>query len=379
MTPFTMTFCTSCGKRTVSRTSKTLRWTLPRLISSFAGTSKGIPRAQRRGAIIILGMFAIPKPEMVQDHIEDLLKVGLGPLGRADYILAKFSCIALRRVGGSQKKVKGALADQSLRLPMDNPMFARLKDIIGKKVDQEWFGMAEQALNTIYAIGEQPDALCSEIIQDMAVAVFGGAGDGETEGDVRASAELGETQAVDDNATQREMTASTEPSRTASASAEPPRHADAFQLAQLLFTAGHIATKHLLHLELMEREFKRRKAETDKKENTKAAEKEELDQVVGSVEDDIADLVATAKERELLYGPDSLLAIFGPMAVAVLLQPKVYKVSGVTRGVGSAKADSVPSYPEPHAASGRRLGHEQVHVCQLAILRRPPHAALQSP
>jgi condensin complex subunit 1 len=49
---------------------------------SLEGTSKDIPRFQRRGAIITLGMFAQPKPEVVADHVDTLLKIGLGSLGR---------------------------------------------------------------------------------------------------------------------------------------------------------------------------------------------------------------------------------------------------------------------------------------------------------
>jgi len=55
-------------------------------------------------------MFAQTKPEVVADHVETLLRIGLGPLGRKDLVLAKYTCIALGRVGGSVKKVKGASA-----------------------------------------------------------------------------------------------------------------------------------------------------------------------------------------------------------------------------------------------------------------------------
>jgi condensin complex subunit 1 len=45
-------------------------------------THKDISKAQRRGAIMILGMLAAAKPEYVADHVDLLLKVGLGPLGK---------------------------------------------------------------------------------------------------------------------------------------------------------------------------------------------------------------------------------------------------------------------------------------------------------
>lgn len=46
------------------------------------GADREIPRFQRRGAIIILGMFALSRREVVTDRVDTLLRVGLGPLGK---------------------------------------------------------------------------------------------------------------------------------------------------------------------------------------------------------------------------------------------------------------------------------------------------------
>lgn len=260
-------------------------------------------------------------------------------------MLAKYSCIALRRLGGNQKKVKGALSDTTVRLPMDNPVFERLKDIVEKTTDdQEWFSMAEQAINTIYVLGEQPDSLSASIIQDLTRRLFGDATAASGSNVPKKSATpeeiLGDSteetanDGLDVNAparAEKEDTAEVDSTATDTETLPPsgPQMANAFQLAQLLYTAGHVSVRQLLHLELAEREFKRRKAELEKKDSAKAASTEELDQVVGSVEDDIADLVMHAKEKELLYSPEALLSIYGPMAVAICSQPKVYKVSSL--------------------------------------------------
>jgi condensin complex subunit 1 len=45
-------------------------------------TNKAIDKAQRRGAIIILGMLAIAKRDIVTERVDTLLKIGLGPLGQ---------------------------------------------------------------------------------------------------------------------------------------------------------------------------------------------------------------------------------------------------------------------------------------------------------
>ena len=49
--------------------------------SCDAGTEQEIPKPQRQGAIIVLGMLAIAKREVVTERVELLLKIGLGQLG----------------------------------------------------------------------------------------------------------------------------------------------------------------------------------------------------------------------------------------------------------------------------------------------------------
>ncbi|KAL7340777.1 condensin complex subunit 1 [Rhodotorula toruloides] len=296
-------------------------------------TSKDIPKFQRRGAIIVLGMFAQTKPEVVADHVDTLLKIGLGPHGKQDLVLAKYTCVALGRVGGSVKKVKGSLNDAQVRLPMDSPVFACLAEAIQTpSSSKEWFSMAEQAVNTIYNLGDQPDALCSEILRQMTVRVFGPRAQTEDKG--KAKEQVGEevdgdAEMVEDEVREAGEDAAADAMDEDDGAAGPqdPLTGNAFDLSQLVFVAGHCAIKQLVHLELVERDLKRRKAEEDKAKGGKKAADDELDQVAGSVEDEIGDVIAAAKEKELLYGPESLLAVFGPMAATIVAQPKIYKNS----------------------------------------------------
>lgn len=55
-------------------------------------------------------------------------------------------------------------------------------------------------------------------------------------------------------------------------------------------------------------------------------EADELDQVTGSAEDEIGDRIAAVRETELLYGPTSLLAVYGPMIVHICGSPHKFKV-----------------------------------------------------
>lgn len=292
---------------------------------------RAISAAQRRGAIIVLGMLATARREIISEHVDTLLRVGLGPLGARDVILAKYTCVALQRLGGSVKKVKGALSDESVRYPMTHALFGRLRaaiqmsgDVLKGNSRAEWFSLAENAINTIYLLGEQPDALCTDIVRSMTSRVFG--------------SNTGKSNRQEDDAAASE--ASMSDARDVASSSDTPIMGDAFQLAQLLFLVGHVALKHIVYLELVEREYKRRKAEADKEKAVAkavsqgkasraaaaaaAAAVEELDQVAGNAEDEIGEVIASVREKELLYGSRSVLAMFGPIITHICSSPKSY-------------------------------------------------------
>jgi hypothetical protein len=71
-----------CGKFTVCsfiRSSQSF-------LNPGSGAEREIPRYQRRGAIIVLGMFALAKREIVIERTETLLRIGLGPHGKVNYV-----------------------------------------------------------------------------------------------------------------------------------------------------------------------------------------------------------------------------------------------------------------------------------------------------
>ncbi|KAJ7117284.1 non-SMC mitotic condensation complex subunit 1 [Mycena filopes] len=271
--------------------------------------NKPLPKAQRQGAIIILGMLALAKRGVLTDHVDVMLRIGLGHLGKADLTLARYT--------------------------MDNPIFHKLQEAVeNPSRSKEWFGLAEQAINTAYALGDHPDVLCNDLIKKLTIKAFAPKakpasvepveeqeGEKENEGEKDPDA-MDEDQPGD-------VSRVSEESATA-----PPKQkksgdmGDAFELSQLLFVVGHVAIKHIVYLELVEREWKRQKDEkegAEKQANAKTKEREELDQVAGNAEDEIGERIAGVRETELLYGPESLLAIYGPMLVHVCGSPHKYK------------------------------------------------------
>ena len=113
--------------------------------------------------------------------------------------------------------------------------------------------MAEQAINTIYALGEHPDRLCDEMIKNLAICAFT-----STRTLSRGSPEAGSQEA-----SQATTVVKQEREESTSTGTSAPA-ADSFEVAQVLHVVGHVAIKHLVYLELVERELKRQKDQQPK-------------------------------------------------------------------------------------------------------------------
>ena len=271
-----------------------------------------ISKSQRRGAIIVLGMLATAKPEIVVGEMETMLRIGLGGLGRSDLQLAKYTCIALRRINPTGRQAKETNV-QTSKLPNDHAVLIRLAAIIEIESDnKEWYGVAEQAISAIYTLSKHPDTLCSEILRRKTRHVF--------------AQLIAKTPEPEEEATQLQ---SPPPEPTTEAE---PKLKGSIALSQLLFIVGHVAIKQIVHLELCELDFKRRKAESEKnktsdKPEDKAAKEaaDDLDMIGGTTEDDFTEAMTHIRERELLYGENSLLANFGPLVSEICSNNTTYR------------------------------------------------------
>jgi condensin complex subunit 1 len=278
-----------------------------------------ISKSQRRGAIIVLGMLATAKPEIIVGEMETMLRVGLGSLGRSDLQLAKYTCIALRRINPTGRQAKETSV-QTSKLTNDHAILSKLAAIIEVESDnKEWYGVAEQAISAIYTLSKHPDTLCSEILRRKTKYVF-----------QQRTAKTSEPEKAED-ATQL-------PSPPPEAAPEPDSKMEnklkgSIALSQLLFIVGHVAIKQIVHLELCELDFKRRKAEAEKSKPAteapadKAAKEaaDDLDMIGGTTEDDFTEAMAHIRERELLYGENSLLTNFGPLVSEICSNNTTYK------------------------------------------------------
>lgn len=322
---------------------------IAKLWQVYGVQKREISRTQRRGAIMVLGMLATASPEIVVGEMETMLRTGLGPHGRADLQLAKYTCIALRRINPTGRQAKDSAIKFS-RLQNDHAVLARLAAITEVPSDsKDWYGVAEQAINAIYAIARHPDVLCSEMIRRKTKRVF------SAPTSRPSSRDENQTQANVEGEDGAETTVLGPSQQDPAASPKKQKKDNATALSQLLFIVGHVAIKQIVHLELCELDFKRRKQEKEKnaaaakadksttsvsssrrKSTTKDKPKEaqedegdELDLIGGTTEDDFTEAMAHIRERELLFGPTSLLAVFGPLVSEICANNTTYKDRGL--------------------------------------------------
>lgn len=303
---------------------------------------KEISKSQRRGAIIVLGMLALADPEIVVKEMETCLRIGLGPIGRRDLVLARYTCIALMRMTDNKPSKGTQQAKPSTRLPNDHAVLVRLAGLLQAESDSpEWYGMAEQAIGAIYALSKHPDVLCSEVLRRRTKAVFA-----PKKAAVSKQEELEDSQVDGDGDIEMsDMPDEPGPSAPeAEARGEDDNSSSPLALSQLLFAVGHIALKQIVHLDLIEQDFKRRKAAKDKTnpspspakktpgpgsktpggKNKAEEEADELDLMAGTNEEEFTDALSHIRERELLYGPSSLLSNFGPLVQEICSNNTAY-------------------------------------------------------
>ena len=152
---------------------------------------------------------------------------------------------------------------------MDSAVFRKLQESIEHPCrSREWFALSEQAINTVYALGDRPEVLSNTIIRNLTRRAFR-----RRERPPPPSPDEEETASTDAMAIDEDRPASTQPLISmmpgstqgigGNLTKKSDDMGDAFELSQLLFVVGHVAIKHIVYLELVEREWKRQKQEKE--------------------------------------------------------------------------------------------------------------------
>ncbi|KAK3912396.1 Condensin complex subunit 1 [Frankliniella fusca] len=298
----------------------------------FSCVLKDTTPEESRSSLQLLTMVAASKVQTVQTNIDVLIKVGLGEKGQRQSVIVEDTCRALLKLVPTGRVTSD---DEPLRYPSDHMMFRTLLEIITEgftSVDDKSYGsMAEEALDVIYMLSENPDVVCEDLLRELIDQVFKKNANGE-------SAEL---------VSQEESLYPAE------------------VVARLVFFIGHVAYRQWVHLDkFIFRELKRRNrlrekfAEESKHLTTKATsqkaskkakkgkddanesslqnsmlsashmlmEKQEPDDGIGgdiAADDAEAEYINSVCESEIV-SPESLLGRLSSIVVAVCANPHKY-------------------------------------------------------
>ncbi|KAJ3216820.1 Condensin complex subunit [Dinochytrium kinnereticum] len=288
-------------------------------LTRLASKRKETPAQRRRGALAILSMLGKWKKDIIDRNRETLLKYGLGEFAKNDLLLAKYACITLQRLGVGKHNIKGAESygqanEPSVRFPSKDALFSRLVNLILEPTTSpQWFVFTEQALNTIYALAENPDIISGTIIKRYSSRFFKVPPPPDTLDEITDAFNV--TMNLNDRM-DTEQSPALQGEDTELNSSSDGFEVDPVELSKLCFMVGHVAIKQIAHLEAIETEWKRRRNK-DRASKAPTVGGSDLDQVVGTAEDDFSDMIARIRERELLHGQRSLLAIYGPLIVHI--------------------------------------------------------------
>ncbi|XP_020849891.1 condensin complex subunit 1 isoform X2 [Phascolarctos cinereus] len=252
---------------------------------------------ERCSSVMLLGMMAKGKPEIVGSNLDTLVSVGLEEKVEQDYRLAQQVCQAIANISDSLKPGLGK-SHPPFRLPQDHQLFERLQEMVIKGFvhpDPLWIPFKEVAVTLIYQLAEGPEVICAQLLQGCGKQTL------ERVEDPEAAATL-----------------------------------PTFLLMNLLSLAGDVALQQLVHLEQSvsselrrrrvlreEQEEAKTKGQKEKNTSNESTMEEELGLVGASADDTEAELIRSICEMELLDGKQ-LLSAFVPLLLKVCNNPGLY-------------------------------------------------------
>ncbi|KAM6321256.1 condensin complex subunit 1 [Aegotheles albertisi] len=271
---------------------------------------------ERRAAVMLLGMMARGKPEIVGSNLDILVTVGLSEKVCEDYQLAQEVCNAISKLATSPKP---ALRKNNapFRLPQDHVLFKCLSEAVSKGFAQpsgHWIPFMEAAVRVIYQLAEGAEEICAHILQ------------------VCSQQALEKLQEADG----QKADPGVSPSRVSDGASSLPT----FLLMHLVSLVGQVALQQVVYLEvsvaaelcrrrlLKEEKTKERSESSTKKQRAQSTGnettmEEELGLVGASAEDTEADLIRSICETELL-DEKHLFSAFVPLVLKICNNPGLY-------------------------------------------------------
>ncbi|XP_019483213.1 PREDICTED: condensin complex subunit 1 isoform X1 [Hipposideros armiger] len=256
---------------------------------------------ERCSSVMLLGMMARGKPEIVGSNLDTLVSIGLDEKFPQDYRLAQQVCRAIGNISERRKPSRDK-RQPPFRLPKEHRLFERLQEMVTRGFvhpDPLWIPFKEVAVTLIYQLAEGPEGICAQILQGCAKQAL---------------------EKLEEKSTPQE---------------DPKTPVlPAFLLMNLLSLAGDVALQQLIHLEqavsgeLCRRRVLREEQEHKTKEpkenvSTETTMEEEMGLVGATADDTEAELIRSICEMELLDGKQTLAA-FVPLLLKVCNSPGLY-------------------------------------------------------
>lgn len=279
---------------------------------------------ESRCALMMLAMVSSAQVQVVTSNVNVLVSVGLGDRGAQDFRLAHLTCNVLLKMapGKGQPAQDGQASAAPMRFPPSHEIFERtgrlLMDGLTRLEDVHYSQFAVSAVALIYSLAEHPDVIMGDILKSMCKTVY------KSSQEMSGTGENGELEV-----------------------ATPV-------LTRILITAGQVAMRQLVHLDVhvyselrrrakvreekqeaastqrkrnMVQSASRRRASTARPSHLPAAEDMgDDDELVGAVaDDDEAEYVRKLCETEIVTGGSSFMSILAPLVVSVNSNPSKYR------------------------------------------------------
>ncbi|NWT03132.1 CND1 protein, partial [Mionectes macconnelli] len=277
---------------------------------------------ERRAAVILLGMMARGKPEIIGSNLDILITVGLSEKACEDYRLAQEVCNVISKLANHPKPAMEKTS-APFRLSQNHMLFGCLSETVSKGFAQpstHWILFMDTAVTLIYQLAEGPDEICARILQ------------------VCSQQALEKLQKADG----QNSDPGDPPSRDSGGSASLPT----FMLLHLVSLVGQVAMQQVAHLEVsVSAELGRRrilKEEKTKKRSDSSKNKdrsqttgnettmeEELGLMTATADDTEAELICNICETELLDGKH-LFSAFVPLVLKICSNPGLYSDSALS-------------------------------------------------
>eukprot|EP00127_Corallochytrium_limacisporum_P000685 Clim_evm4s23 gene=Clim_evmTU4s23 len=278
----------------------------------FAGRVPSTTGQHQIGAVTLLSMMANAKPTIAAANYNELVEVGItgqAKQGLPDLKLVKATSQLLAKMSpafiepllnkltmtGEEIENKEVL-EEMRRLSPTNDLFEGCQEILlahlrlreysaGFKLD--WYPMAEQVINMLYVLADQPDVVVEKLLFAITEIIF----------------------------------------------APEDGHLDSAALTVFCALIGHVALQQIIHMERVEAQMKKLNAEKASKQKKEVKTKkgrstieEEMGLNVAAVDDAEAEYILSVCEREIVgdRASGAMLGPFGRLLVTICSQSSAF-------------------------------------------------------